>query len=165
MFTESGQSLGARNIVRIRLYINRAALWFRPTAKRRTSIKRVPQQRFLLLCLLTNLLAGCIATPGGSVYNATNIVYTEGASQHTVAVELPAAARDVFNSMSRIVDQLVDIEIVNRNGETLSLEIVVDKKRLTGRATDLSDGETLLFVWADTRISGETSLATRLLPS
>ena len=101
------------------------------------------------------MLAGCSALPGGSVYDAASVVYTEGASQHTVAVELPAAPAAVFDSMARVIEQLSDVEVVNRDEKTFVLEISIDEKRLTGQATDLGNGKTLLFVWADTGMTGQ----------
>ncbi len=109
-----------------------------------------------MLWLLANLLGGCSTLPGGSVYDAATVVYTEGASQHTVAVELPVAPGDVFGSMSRVVEQLPDAKVVNHNEKTFLLEITISGKRLTGQATDLGNGETLLFIWADAGITGQS---------
>lgn len=119
-------------------------------------VNRVPRHRILILCLLMGVLSGCIATPGGRVSDAATVVYTTGSSQHTVAVELPVAPADVFGSMSRIIEQLTDVEIVNRNENTFLLEIKINGKRLTGQATELRNGETLLFIWADAGITGQT---------
>ena len=121
-------------------------------------IIRVPQQCRPIFCVLASVgvLAGCGAMPGGSVYEAATVVYTKGASQHTVAVELPVAPVAVFSSMSRIIEQLTGVEVVNRNELTFELEIIVDEKRLIGQATDLGNGDTLLFIWADAGMTGQT---------
>jgi hypothetical protein len=103
-----------------------------------------------------SLLAGCFGTPGSSVYNATTVVYTEGSRQHTAAVELPIAPREVFASMSRIIEERPGIEILARDEEAHLIEVLSDEKQLTGQATDLGNGETLLFIWADAGNSGET---------
>jgi hypothetical protein len=102
------------------------------------------------------LLCGCFGGPDAPVYNAATVVYTEGASRDTVVVELPIPPRDVFFSMSRIIDQLTDIEVVSRDGKSLTIEILSKDKRLTGQATELGNGDTLLFLWADAGASGQS---------
>jgi hypothetical protein len=116
----------------------------------------VPQQRRLTLCLLASILTACSAMPAGSAYDAATVVYSAGASQHTVAVELPVAPADVYSSMTRIIEQLTDVKIVNRDEKTFVLEIIINEKQLTGQATDLGNGETLLFIWADAGMTGQS---------
>jgi len=114
------------------------------------------QQPRLITWLLVSLLAGCYATSGTSVYDATTVVYTTGARQDTVAVELPIAPREVFSSMSRIIDSRSGLEVLARDEEAYMIEVLSGPKRLTGQATDLGNGETLLFIWADAGDSGQS---------
>ena len=58
--------------------------------------------------------------------------------------------------MSRIVDSRSGLEILARDEEAYLLEVVSGEKQLTGQATDLGNGETLLFIWTDAGDSGQT---------
>ncbi|MDH3511852.1 MAG: hypothetical protein OER85_13440 [Gammaproteobacteria bacterium] len=69
---------------------------------------------------MTNLLASRIGTTGAFVCNTATVVYTEGSGQREVAVDMPIAPRNVFNSMSRIDDQLADIQVVYRDVDEYS---------------------------------------------
>ena len=73
-----------------------------------------------MLCLLTNLLASRIGTTGAVVCSTATVVYTEGSGQREVAVDMPIAPRNVFNSMSRIDDHLADIQVFYRDVDEYS---------------------------------------------
>ena len=109
----------------------------------------------LTLTLIGVVLAGCIGLPGGTVVDSATVVYTAGSSQHTVAVELPLLSSDVFAALVRIVEE-AGVETVNRNDKAYLLEVITNGKRLTGQVTNLGVGKSLLYVWADAGVSGQT---------
>jgi uncharacterized protein YndB with AHSA1/START domain len=103
------------------------------------------------------VVAGCAPLPGSSVTNAATIVYTAGASQYTVAVELPVQPQTVFEAMVRLVNERPNVEIVDRNDKAFLVKVADGPERqLTGQVTKLGSGNSLLYIWADANASGQT---------
>jgi hypothetical protein len=109
-----------------------------------------------LIILAISCVGGCTALPGGRVVESATIVYTAGSRQHTAAVEVPLAAPDVFAALVRGAVENPEIEITNRNDETMLIEVVSDTRQLTGQVTAFGADRSLLYVWADAGASGQT---------
>ncbi len=117
--------------------------------------------RLLLIVSLTGLAAiasasGCTPLALQPVTSTGLVVYTKGASQHTAKVQLAVSPDDVFAGMLAIISGMPDVKIVNQDDGRFFVEVVVGSRRLSGQATDLGRGETLLFVWADAGDNGKT---------
>jgi uncharacterized protein YndB with AHSA1/START domain len=103
------------------------------------------------------VVAGCAPLPGSSVTNAATVVYTAGASQYTVAVELPVQPQTVFEAMVRLVNERPNVEIIDRNDKAFLVKVADGPERqLTGQVTKLGSGNSLLYIWADANASGQT---------
>lgn len=109
---------------------------------------------FVLFLLV--FIAGCWPAPGASVAHTAAVVYTKGARQNTVSVRLKVPPHQVFAAMIRLAEEDTDFEIIKRDDRRLLLEVVAADRSVSGQATDLGRGETLLFVWADAGTSGMT---------
>ena len=100
---------------------------------------------------------GCMPLSGSTVTHAVTVVYTAGASQHTAAVELSVAAETVFETLVRLIKEAPSIEVVDRNDKAFMIEVTQDKeRRITGQVTRLGPERSLLYIWADAGISGQT---------
>jgi len=100
-------------------------------------------------------LHACLGTPGTTVTNAGEVVYLAGAKQDTVSVTLAAPPAAVFDSMIRLIVSAEMAEVIQRDDASRMVEVSLDGRSLNVQATEHSDGETLLFVWAD---AGDTGL-------
>lgn len=120
----------------------------------------MPIERALVSGLLG--LAAIALTPGCTpvalqpVTSTGLVIYTKGASQHTARVQLALPPNDVYSGMLAIVGRMPELTVVNQDDRKFFLEVVNGKWRLSGQATDLGRGETLLFVWADAGSSGQS---------
>jgi hypothetical protein len=122
----------------------------RNNAKDRTMSVRIGA--FILF--LSVFVAGCWPAPGASVAHTAAVLYTEGARQNTVSARLKVPPDRVFAAMIRIAQEDPDFEIIKRDDRRLLLEVAAADQYVSGQATDLGRGETLLFIWADARASG-----------
>jgi len=77
------------------------------------------------------------------------IMYTRGARQHTAMLQIDLPPAQVYAGLHRVIAQYPEFSVVNRNDKNLFVEIVSDHRNLSAQATSLSQGETLLFLWAD----------------
>ena len=103
------------------------------------------------------MLTGCVPLPGSSVTNATTVVYTAGARQHTADVELPVTPPVVFEALVRLIKERTDVEVVDRNDKAMLIEVAQEnERRITGQVTKLGAGNSLLYVWADAGSSGQS---------
>lgn len=100
--------------------------------------------------------SACLGLPGSRVTDATTIVYARGARQDTIAVKLPAPPDIVFASMRKLVDENPELVATSINEAATLLEVRKNGLELTGQATDLGGGQSLLFIWIDT---GKTGLS------
>lgn len=108
----------------------------------------------LILALALN---ACILQPGGDVANAAMVVHTAGATQHTAAVRMPVRSDKLYVALLRIIESEPDIEVLNRNDRGMLLEVAEHGEKITGQITKLSDRESLLYLWADTGVSGRSA--------
>jgi hypothetical protein len=114
---------------------------------------------------LSVVLSGCALLPGGQVTEATTIVYTAGSKKHTAAVQIPAAASEVYATFDRLLADRPDVNLDNRNDKAYLMEVSKGGRSLTGQVTSLGPDRSLLYVWADagdTGVSGE-DLATSVV--
>ena len=100
--------------------------------------------------------AGCTPIALQPVTSTGLVVYTRGASQHTAKVQLALPPNDVYAGMLAVIRRMPELTVVNQDNRRFFVEVMEDTRRLSGQATDLGRGETLLFVWADTGISGQS---------
>lgn len=49
------------------------------------------------------------------------------------------------------------IEVLNRNDKGMLLEVAENGEKVTGQVTKLGDRESLLYLWADTGVSGRSA--------
>lgn len=115
---------------------------------------------YLLGLAAIALTAGCTPLALQPVTSSGLIIYTKGASQHTARVQLALPPEDVYAGILTIVRRMPELTVVNQDDRRFFLEVVEGTRRLSGQATDLGRGETLLFVWAD---AGESGLSGREL--
>lgn len=101
------------------------------------------------------VMQGC-ATALQPAASRAAVVYAEGARQDTAMLEISMPARAVYESLLRVVAQRGDLELVNQNEDRLLIEVASGEMNLAAQATDLSDGKTLLFLWADAGNSGQS---------
>ena len=102
------------------------------------------------------LMPACTPVALQPVTSSGLVVYSRGASQDTASLRLALPPDAVFRGLLGIIERRPDVTLVNRNDKRYLLEVTQGQTRLTGQATDLGRGETLLFLWADTGDSGET---------
>ncbi len=84
------------------------------------------------------------------------VVYSKGASQNTASVRLALPPDAVYRGMLGMLERRPELTVINRNDKRYLLEVTDGERRLTGQATDLGRGETLLFIWIDAGDSGQT---------
>ena len=84
------------------------------------------------------------------------IVCSMGASQHTASVRLSLPPDAVYRGVLGMLESHPELTVFNGNDKRYFLEVTDCERRLTGQATDLGRGETLLFIWADAGDSGQT---------
>jgi hypothetical protein len=115
------------------------------------------QGRFqvVISALLLWGLQGC-ATMLQPVASTGLIVHARGASQHTATVQLALPPGEVFAGMLRVAARHPEFRVVNKVQSRFLLEVKDGTRRLTGQATDLGGGKTLLFMWTDAGGSGQT---------
>ena len=102
------------------------------------------------------LTPGCTPLALQPATSSGLVVYSKGASQHTASVRLVLPPGEVYRGMLGMIERRPELTVVNRNDARYLLEVVEGEQRLTGQATDLGRGETLLFIWVDTGDSGQT---------
>jgi hypothetical protein len=115
----------------------------------------------VISALLVWGLQGC-ATALQPAASTGLVVYTKGARQYTVTVHLALPPGDVYAGMLRVAARHPQFRVVNKVQSRFLLEVEDDTRRLTGQATDLGRGETMLFMWADAGGSGQTGQALAL---
>lgn len=115
------------------------------------------QVGYVTVLLSTCSLSACVLQPGGEVANAAMVVHTIGSTQHTAAVKLPVESDRVYASLLKIVENDAAIEVLNRNDKGMLLEVAEDGEKVTGQVTKLSERESLLYLWADTGVSGRSA--------
>lgn len=110
---------------------------------------------FFLLPVLV-MLHGCgtalwpFATEG-------TVLYTEGARQDTAMLQIDLPPDRVYQVMLNALKKRPDLKLISQNSDRYLLEVERDDGALlSGQATVLSDGHTLLFLWADAGASGST---------
>jgi len=113
------------------------------------------QSRGLTLLLVT-FLGACAALPGGTVVDATTVVYTAGSSKYTAAVKIHRAAPEVYAALIDVVTEEPDVEIVNRKNNALLVEVTQKDRELAGQVTTLGESDSLLYIWADAGAGGQT---------
>ena len=64
--------------------------------------------------------------------------------------------------MLRVAARHPEFRVVNKVQSRFLLEVADGTRRLTGQATDIGGGKTLLFMWADAGGSGQTGRALAL---
>jgi hypothetical protein len=77
------------------------------------------------------------------------VIYTRGAREHTAMLQIDLPPAQVYAGLHRVIAEHPEFSVVNRNDKNLFVEIVSDHRNLSAQATSLSQGETLLFLWAD----------------
>jgi hypothetical protein len=61
---------------------------------------------------------------------------------------------EVYKTMVKMAEKRPDLKIVNQNPGRYFIEVQKNGQSLSAQATELSEGQTLLFIWAD---AGETN--------
>lgn len=102
------------------------------------------------------LTAGCTPLALQPMTSTGLVVYTKGASQHTASVQLALPPNEVYAGMIATIDSMPELKVVNRDDRRFFIEVVEGTRRVSGQATDLGRGETLLFVWADAGNTGQS---------
>lgn len=85
-----------------------------------------------------------------------SIMYTRGARQHTAMVQVHLPPAEVYKGMLRIVADDQRLKVINKNASRYLVEVEEDGRFVSAQATELSDGQTLLFIWADAGKSGQS---------
>lgn len=120
----------------------------------------MPVQRTLALALLglvaTAPTPGCTPVALQPVTSTGLVVYSKGASQDTASVILALTPDRVYRGMIGMLERRPHVTVINRNDKRYLLEVEDRGRRLTGQATDLGRGETLLFIWVDAGDTGQT---------
>lgn len=101
-------------------------------------------------------LNACLGTPGTTVTNAGEVVYSKGAKEDSVTATLAISPERVFDSMVRIIAEAEAAEVIQKNDASRMVEVTLDGKSINAQATEYGDGGTLLFLWADAGESGLT---------
>lgn len=99
-------------------------------------------------------MSACTAMPARQAVDAANVVYTQGASQHMIAAQVPLDAARVYESFLHVLSEHPEFTVVTRKDAAMMLEVAKDGFRVTGQVTQLGDGKSLLYVWADAGDSG-----------
>jgi len=102
------------------------------------------------------LTPGCTPVALQPVTSSGLVVYSKGASLGTASVRLALPPAEVYRGMLGMVERRPELTVINRNDARYLLEVDDRGRRLTGQATDLGRGETLLFIWVDTGDTGQT---------
>ena len=100
-------------------------------------------------------LNACLGTPGTTVTNAGEVVYSAGAKKDTVTVIVAASPGVVFDSLIHEIMKSETVEVIERSDASRMVEVALDGRNLRAEATEYGEGETLLFLWAD---AGDTGL-------
>lgn len=101
------------------------------------------------------LLSACLGTPGTTVTNAGEVVYSASAKKGTVTAIVAASPGLVFDSFIREIMRSETVEVIERNDASMMVEIALDGRTLRAEVTEYGDDQTLLFLWAD---AGDTGL-------
>ena len=109
----------------------------------------------MISALLLWGLQGC-ATMLQPVASTGLIVHARGASQHTATVQLALPPGEVYAGMLRVAARHPEFRVVNNLPSRFLLEVKDGTRSLTGQATDLGGGKTLLFMWTDAGGTGQT---------
>jgi len=107
------------------------------------------------ILVFTVSLNACLGTPGTTVTNAGEVVYSAGARQDNVAVILAASPGAVFDSLIREIMKSENVAVIERSDASRTVEVTLDGRNLRAEATEYNGDETLLFLWAD---AGDTGL-------
>lgn len=102
------------------------------------------------------LASGCTPLALQPATSTGLAVYTKGASRHTARVQLARPPNEVYAGMLAVVRDELKWTVVSQDDRRFFLEAAEGTRRLSGQATDLGRGATLLFVWADAGETGET---------
>lgn len=121
---------------------------------------RIPQLRqytwHVLAVLAAWVLTACTPVAMQPVTSSGLVVYSKGARQQTASLRLAMPPAEVYRGMLGMVERRPQLTVINSNDKRYLLEVTDGGRRLTGQATDLGRGETLLFIWADAGDSGQT---------
>ena len=112
-----------------------------------------------ILCNLAILavlfvISACTAMPARQAADAANVVYTQGASQHMIAAQVPVDAARVFDAFLRVISEHPELTIVTQKDAAMMIEVTRGGFDITGQVTALGEGRSLLYVWADAGDSG-----------
>ena len=120
---------------------------------------RAPTGRRNIIALLGAiwLFAACSLLPGGQAYESATVVYSAGSKKHTAAVQVPVAAPEVYASFVRLLEEEKGLDFQSRNDKAMLIEVEKGSRSLTGQVTDLGANRSLLYVWADARLSVASS--------
>jgi len=102
------------------------------------------------------LTPGCTPLALQPVTSTGLVIYTRGATQDTASVRLPLPPGEVYRGVLGMIERRPHVTVINRNDSRYLLEVEDSGRRMTGQATDLGRGETLLFIWVDAGDSGQT---------
>ncbi|MGD8576976.1 MAG: hypothetical protein PVG50_06295 [Thiohalophilus sp.] len=111
-----------------------------------------------LLSVLTGLvfLQGC-GTALWPVATEGTVLYTQGARQHTAMLQIDLPPDRVYQVLLDGLKTRPHLKLINQDPKSYLIEVERDDgASLSGQATLLSDGNTLLFLWADAGSSGST---------
>lgn len=84
------------------------------------------------------------------------VIYTQGARQHTAMLQIGLPPSEVYAGLQRVIADYPEFTVVDRNDNNFYVEILSNERSLSAQATSLSDGKTLLFLWADAGNSGKS---------
>jgi hypothetical protein len=128
-------------------------------SKKKTSFWNENGRRSVLItALLIWGLQGCATALHPGAFTGL-IFHTRGANQHTATVQLALPPGEVYAGMLRVAARHSEFRVANKVQSRFLLEVEDGTRRLTGQATDLGEGKTLLFMWADAGGSGQTGQA------
>jgi len=122
---------------------------------------RFPRRQVLAASLavaafgVATFMQGC-ATALQPAASGAAVLYAEGARQDTAMLQISMPAQEVYDSLLRVIAQRSDLALVNKNEDRLLIEVASGEMNLAAQATTLSDGKTLLFLWADAGNSGQS---------
>ena len=107
------------------------------------------------ILVLAVSLNACLGTPGTTVTNAGEVVYSASAKKGTVVAIVAATPDLVFDSFIREVMKSETVEVIERNDASMMVEVALDGRTLRAEVTEYGEDQTLLFLWAD---AGDTGL-------
>ncbi|UCH75286.1 MAG: hypothetical protein JSU82_05435 [Rhodospirillales bacterium] len=116
-----------------------------------------------MIFILALACLGALAVPSGCtpvalqpVTSTGLVVYSMGARQNTASLRLSLPPDQVYQGMLEMLERRPHVSVINRNDKRYLLEVDDRGRQLTGQATDLGRGETLLFIWVDAGETGQT---------